>query len=94
MRHYGSQGEHKLVLVALKLAEREVMSNLTGHVPIFLLDDVFAELDIQRSKAIVDTVTSGDQVLLTTTDLADLRVHGLEPNRSGTKLHHIIPNPP
>jgi len=78
LRKFGSQGEHKLVLVAIKFAEGRFLENFLNEPPIFLLDDLFAELDVKRSMMIVESLQGGHQIFITATDLADLRNHGLK----------------
>ncbi len=78
LRKFGSQGEHKLVLVAIKFAEGRFLETFLEEAPVFLLDDLFAELDVKRSTMIVESLSSGHQIFITATDLADLRHHGLE----------------
>jgi DNA replication and repair protein RecF len=64
-RHQASQGEQRTLALALRLAGHEVVSELTGVVPVLLLDDVFSELDAARSRALVENLPPG-QTLLTT----------------------------
>lgn len=78
LRKFGSQGEHKLVLVAIKFAEGRFLENFLNEPPVFLLDDLFAELDVKRSMMIVESLQGGHQIFITATDLADLRNHGLQ----------------
>ena len=78
LRKFGSQGEHKLVLVAIKFAEGRFLENFLEEPPVFLLDDLFAELDVKRSMMIVDSLQGSHQIFITATDLADLRHHGLK----------------
>jgi DNA replication and repair protein RecF len=78
LRKFGSQGEHKLVLVAIKFAEGRFLENFLEEPPVFLLDDLFAELDVKRSMMIVESLQGGHQIFITATDLADLRHHGLK----------------
>ena len=77
LRKYGSKGEHKLVLVALKFAEGRFLEEFLQEKPIYLLDDLFSELDIKRSTQIIESLQQGLQIFITSTDLADLRRHGL-----------------
>jgi DNA replication and repair protein RecF len=73
MRVYGSQGQQRLGLLALLLAERTAIARLRPTVPVLLLDDVFSELDPARRAALVDLLSdSGGQALITTTDLDQL----------------------
>lgn len=69
LRAYGSQGEQRLALLALLLAEREVLADERGAPPLLLLDDVMSELDAGRRSLLVDRLADG-QSLITTTDLA------------------------
>ncbi len=66
---YGSRGQIRTVLLALKLAEMQWMQLRTGHKPVLLLDEVLAELDVQRRADLLSRISANGQVLLTTTDL-------------------------
>jgi len=70
LRAYGSQGEQRLALLALLLAERAVLAEVREGVPLLLLDDVMSELDAGRRERLVDRLRTGGQCLLTTTELA------------------------
>jgi DNA replication and repair protein RecF len=65
---YGSRGQLRTTLLALKLAEVEWMKERTGEWPVILLDEVMAELDIHRRADLLKYVGKGEQVLFTTTD--------------------------
>lgn len=69
LRSYGSQGEQRLALLALLLAEREALAELRGRPPLLLLDDVMSELDATRRAFLVERVRAVGQCLITTTDL-------------------------
>jgi DNA replication and repair protein RecF len=70
LRSYGSQGQQRISLLALLLAEREAIAELRSSPPVMLLDDVMSELDQVRRQALVDLLRSGEgQAILTTTDL-------------------------
>lgn len=70
LRTYGSQGQQRLALLALLLAERETISSQRGAPPLLLLDDVMSELDHARRRALVDLLSStAGQSVITTTDL-------------------------
>ena len=70
LRTYGSQGQQRLGLLALLLAERIVISRMRPSVPLMLLDDVMSELDRERRAALVELLTEGGgQALITTTDV-------------------------
>ena len=65
---YGSRGQLRTTLLALKLAEVEWMKERTGEWPVILLDEVMAELDVHRRADLLNYVGKGEQVLFTTTD--------------------------
>jgi DNA replication and repair protein RecF len=70
LRPYGSQGQQRLALLALLLAEREVIGAHRPSAPMMLLDDVMSELDRDRRQALVDLLrASPGQSVVTTTDL-------------------------
>lgn len=58
LRKYGSQGQQKSFLVALKLAQYDIVAAHCGHRPILLLDDIFDKLDMQRVEQLIRIVTS------------------------------------
>ena len=66
---YGSRGQVRTALLALKLAEIEWMKSKTGQCPVLLLDEVMAELDVQHRIDLLAYLESIDQALFTTTDL-------------------------
>jgi DNA replication and repair protein RecF len=66
---YGSRGQVRTALLALKLAEVNWMKDRTGEWPVILLDEVMAELDLQRRADLLKYVGESEQVLFTTTDL-------------------------
>jgi DNA replication and repair protein RecF len=70
LRLYGSQGEQRLVLLALLLAERTVLARERQRMPLMLLDDVMSELDSDRRELLADELSSGGQSVIATTDLA------------------------
>jgi len=68
-RETASQGQHKSLLVALKLAECEILLEKTSERPVVLLDDVFSELDRTRCAHVMQLVLEmGMQCFVTTTD--------------------------
>jgi DNA replication and repair protein RecF len=66
---YGSRGQIRTTLLSLKLAEVEWLKERTGEWPVILLDEVMAELDLQRRADLLKYVGKSEQVLFTTTDL-------------------------
>lgn len=70
LRAYGSQGQQRLALLALLLAEREVIAEHRPAPPLMLLDDVMSELDRDRREALVEVLrSSAGQSVITATDL-------------------------
>jgi DNA replication and repair protein RecF len=70
LRVYGSQGEQRLALLALLLAERGVLAAERGTTPLLLLDDVMSELDGERRALLAAELREAGQSVLATTDLA------------------------
>src|SRR6202012_943248 len=65
---FGSQGQQRTAVLALKVAEYETMRSRAGDAPILLLDDVLSELDTERAGGFLAAVGSFEQAFLTTTD--------------------------
>ncbi len=70
LRVYGSQGEQRLALLALLLAERDVLARERRRTPLMLLDDVMSELDAGRRELLAGELSAGGQSVIATTDLA------------------------
>jgi DNA replication and repair protein RecF len=70
LRSFGSQGEQRLALLALLLAERAVLARERDQVPLLLLDDVMSELDRQRREQLAEELHAGGQSVIATTDLS------------------------
>ena len=68
LRNFGSQGEQRLALLALLLAEAETIAERTGVPPLLLLDDVLSELDPSRRRILAERVRGAGQALVTATD--------------------------
>jgi DNA replication and repair protein RecF len=68
LRVYGSQGQQRLALLSLLLAEREAIAEARGSAPLALLDDVMSELDGERRERLVARLAGG-QALVTSTDI-------------------------
>ena len=69
LRAYGSQGQQRLGLLALLLAEREAIAATREATPVMLLDDVMSELDRDRRARLVGLLRDRGQSVITTTDL-------------------------
>lgn len=72
LRTFGSQGQHKTFQVVLRFAEFFYLKKNTGKTPIFLLDDVFGELDKKRSLKISEYLSKVGQAFISLTDLANI----------------------
>jgi DNA replication and repair protein RecF len=68
-RTHASQGEQRSLALALRLATHEVVTELTGSAPVLLLDDVFSELDPDRSDALLANLPPGQTVLTSASGL-------------------------
>lgn len=66
---YGSRGQIRTALMALKIAEISWMKEKTGQWPVLLLDEVLAELDPHRRNDLLSRLSQLEQALLTTTDI-------------------------
>lgn len=74
-KRYGSQGQHRAIVLALKVAELHELSRRVGKVPILLLDDVSSELDRTRNRRLFEVLSElGGQVFLTTTQPELIRI--------------------
>lgn len=71
---HASRGQQRTIIVAMKLAERELLGGDGAPQPIVLLDDVFSELDPDRAERTLGLLLERGQVLVTTADLALLPV--------------------
>ncbi|MEG0691486.1 MAG: DNA replication/repair protein RecF [Oscillospiraceae bacterium] len=70
VKTYGSQGQQRSSVIALKLAEAQLLKKVTGENPIMLLDDVMSELDVSRQDYILNHVR-GMQVFITCCDVSN-----------------------
>ena len=68
-RRYGSAGQQRTLVLALKLAELELVGQVVGEPPLLLLDDVLAELDQRRQHLLLEAVGEGHQCLVSATHL-------------------------
>jgi len=74
LRSYGSQGEQRIVVLALLLAEAELLAERRGAPPLLLLDDVLSELDPARRAALAEQLEPLGQTLVTATSADALPV--------------------
>ena len=69
---FASRGQQRTAILAFKLAELDLLTELDGRPPLLLLDDVFSELDPARRAHLVRRIAALPQAFVTTTTLADL----------------------
>jgi DNA replication and repair protein RecF len=74
LRSFGSQGEQRLTVLALLLAEAELIGERRGYAPLLLLDDVLSELDPSRRRVLAERVATTGQTLVTSTTVAALPI--------------------
>jgi DNA replication and repair protein RecF len=69
LKTFGSQGQQKSFILALKMAEMDNLQDIFGEAPLLLLDDMSSELDESRNRNLMEFLTSREvQVFITTTD--------------------------
>ncbi|HIK22386.1 MULTISPECIES: DNA replication/repair protein RecF [unclassified Thermosynechococcus] len=73
-RQFASQGQQRTLVLALKLAELALVESVVGDTPLLLLDDVLAELDLQRQGILLEVMGDRYQTLITATHLAPFAV--------------------
>jgi DNA replication and repair protein RecF len=69
---FASRGQQRTAILALKLAQLDLLAQLDGRPPLLLLDDVFSELDPQRRAHLVRRIGGLPQAFVTTTTLDDM----------------------
>jgi DNA replication and repair protein RecF len=74
LRSFGSQGEQRLTVLSLLLAEAELLGDRRGVPPLLLLDDVLSELDPGRRRVLADRVARVGQTLVSATDASFLPI--------------------
>ena len=69
---YGSQGQIKMAILALKLSLIDVFKDVCGEYPVLLLDDLFSELDVEKRNKVINYLNKDIQTIVTTTDLKNV----------------------
>ncbi len=82
LKTYGSQGQHRSAVLALKLAQADMVYEDTGEYPVLLLDDIMSELDSERRAYLVGKIKN-KQVIITCTDADETGI------TDGANLIHI-----
>ena len=83
---YASQGQQRSLVLALKLAELKLVSQVLEEPPLLLLDDVLAELDLLRQGTLMQMVSENMQTLITTTHLTSFRPEWL----TGAQIVEVV----
>lgn len=78
IKEFGSQGQQRMAVLCLKLAEIELFKNKKGEYPVLLLDDIFSELDSKKRHNIIKYINKRMQIMITTTDISDIEKSLLE----------------
>jgi DNA replication and repair protein RecF len=92
-RQYGSQGQQRTLVLALKLAELKLIEDVIGEPPLLLLDDVLAELDLHRQNQLLETIQDRFQTLITTTHLGSFDAQWLKSSQIfSVKAGHLVPS--
>lgn len=90
IKTFGSQGQNKTFQTALRFAEFFYLKDVSDKVPIFLLDDVFGELDTFRAVKISEYLRNVGQAFITLTDFANFSFLAKEENDSTIKINNNI----
>lgn len=95
-RQYGSQGQQRTLVLALKLAELKLIEDVVGEPPLLLLDDVLAELDPNRQNQLLEAIQERFQTLITTThlnafDRGWLNASQILSVKAGQIYHQLLP---
>lgn len=91
LRKYGSRGQHRCCLLAIKIAEYKLLRAKKAEAPIFLLDDVYSEIDEVREKALNEYFLELKQIFLTTHE-TDIQLHMKRESEKEIKYCHIQNN--
>jgi len=86
LKKFGSQGQHKTFQIALRFGQYFYIKDRLGRNPIFLMDDVFGELDTFRSKKISDYLKSIGQAFITMTDFSNIQNLNIEEHDKVIKI--------
>ncbi len=91
VRHFGSEGQKRSVMLSLRIAQWQFLAKIAGELPMILLDDVMGELDRQRQKAFLGQVMqSGAQTFIALTQASDFLRRasgGIVHVRQGALMH-------
>ena len=72
MKNFASQGQQRIAVIALKIAEIYLFKEEMGEMPVLLLDDIFSEIDTRKRNKIIKFLLKDIQSIITTTDINDI----------------------
>ena len=72
MKLFSSQGQQRMAIIALKIAEIYLFKDVKGEYPVLLLDDIFSEIDTKKRNNIIKFLNDDIQSIITTTDINDI----------------------
>ncbi len=78
INNYGSQGQHRIAILCIRLSEVEILKKEKKRNPILLLDDIFSELDEEKKNNIINYIDNDLQVFITSTDIENINKKLLE----------------
>ena len=79
LKYFGSQGQQKVAILSFKLSEISIFKDITGTLPVLLLDDIFSELDVKKRNKLLKMIQLDDiQSIITTTDLRNINKKYIE----------------
>jgi len=80
LRIYGSQGQQRTGVITLKFSELEILKELANEEPVFLLDDIFSELDKRRQDYIIDMLNNTQTFITNTRKIIFDNIHNVQSN--------------
>ena len=92
LRKYGSQGQQKSFLVALKLAQYRIVGADKGEKPILLLDDLFDKLDMGRVEQLIKLVSGEEFGQIVITDCNKVRLETILGRQGGNYRLYVVAN--
>jgi DNA replication and repair protein RecF len=76
LARYGSQGQQRTAVLAIKAAEYALAFAAAGEAPLLLLDDVLSELDVDRRRAFLSSIAGFEQAFITATEVSEVALPG------------------
>lgn len=73
VRHYSSRGQKRCVMLSMKLAAADLLSEIKGEKVMLILDEIFAELDNVKSVALMEALAGYGQVFMATAGEYDFK---------------------